>query len=66
MKKNMKNSSTVIKVRFATEADILDICKIMLSTDPYTTLGYTNDMCYDIVLSAIEEGWALVAEETEK
>ena len=61
----MKNSST-IKVRFATEADILDICKIMLSTDPYTTLGYTNDMCHDIVLSAIEKGWALVAEVNGK
>jgi len=34
----------------------------MLSTDPYVTLGYTEDLCYDVVLSGLEEGWVGVAE----
>ena len=58
----MERQPTKVKVRFAREEDIQDICRIMLSTDPYITLGYTSDMCYDVVLSALEEGWTLVAE----
>jgi hypothetical protein len=34
----------------------------MLSTDPYVTLGYTEDLGYDVVLSGLEEGWVGVAE----
>jgi ribosomal protein S18 acetylase RimI-like enzyme len=51
-----------IKIRKASENDIKDICRIMLSTDPYVTLGYTEDMCVDTVLSGLEEGWTAVAE----
>ena len=51
-----------IKIRKASENDIKDICRIMLSTDPYVTLGYTEDMCIDAVLTGLEEGWTAVAE----
>ena len=51
-----------IKIRRASENDIKDICRIMLSTDPYVTLGYTEDICIDAVLSGLEEGWTAVAE----
>ena len=51
-----------MKIRPATNADIKAICKVMLSTNPFITLGYTNDMCYDVVITALEEGWALVSE----
>jgi len=51
-----------VRIRGASEQDIVSICRIMLSTDPYVTLGYTEDLCYDVVLSGLEEGWVGVAE----
>ncbi|MGC9148150.1 MAG: GNAT family N-acetyltransferase [Sulfolobales archaeon] len=53
---------SIIIIRKGSINDIEAICRIMLSTEPYITLGYTADMCYDIVLSALEEGWIGVAE----
>ena len=55
-----------IKIRKVSENDIKDICRIMLSTDPYVALGYTEDMCIDTVLSGLEEGWTAVAEYEEE
>ncbi len=46
--------------------DIESVCGIMVSIDPYVTLGYTRDMCIDAVVSNIEEGWGAVAEIDEK
>lgn len=55
-----------ITIRHAAISDIKDICRIMLSTDPYITLGYTEDMCIEAVLSALEERHAIVAEIENK
>lgn len=52
-----------VLVRRASWSDVEEMCRIMVATEPYTTLGYTWDMCCDTVESAVEEGWSLVAEE---
>ncbi|MEM1610132.1 MAG: GNAT family N-acetyltransferase [Sulfolobales archaeon] len=51
-----------MQVRRPSILDVDEICRIMVSTDPYITLGYSRDMCIDISISSIEEGWAYVAE----
>lgn len=52
----------MVQVRRPSILDVDEICRIMVSTDPYITLGYSRDMCIDIAISSIEEGWAYVAE----
>jgi len=49
-------------IRRPNVSDVSRICEIMLSTEPYIVLGYTKDMCLDIVVSSLEEGWSYVAE----
>jgi len=49
-------------IRRIEEHDIGEICMIMTSTEPYTVLGYTEDMCMDITISSLEEGWGYVAD----
>ncbi|GAY26292.1 hypothetical protein ATG_14950 [Desulfurococcaceae archaeon AG1] len=53
---------TEILVRNIEYRDIESVCNIMLSIDPYKTLGYTHDICIETVISNIEEGWGAVAE----
>ncbi|MEM3961472.1 MAG: GNAT family N-acetyltransferase [Sulfolobales archaeon] len=55
----------IITLRYADIIDIKKICDIMLGTEPYTVLGYTKDVCFDIVIDSIEEGRAVVAEVGE-
>ncbi len=52
-----------IHVRTAGWMDAEAMCGIMVSTPPYTVLGYTWDKCCDTVASALEEGWSLIAED---
>ena len=51
-----------VVVRRAVERDLGDVCRIMVSTDPFVSLGYTWDMCCEAALAALEEGWLLVGE----
>jgi ribosomal protein S18 acetylase RimI-like enzyme len=55
-----------ILLRPAGTEDLEEICTIMLDTDPYTRLGYTEDTCLDTAISALEEGWAWVAVSSGK
>ena len=52
-----------MRIRAAGERDLEDICRIMCSTEPFTSLGYTRDRCCEAAIAAVEEGWALVAED---
>lgn len=55
-----------IRLRRASEDDVGSMCRIMLSTDPYKRLGYSEEMCLDAAITSLEEGRALVALSGER
>jgi len=56
----------MLKIRDCRYNDIEEICRIMLSTDPFKRLNYTQDICVDVVLTGLEEKRIKVAEVDEK